>query len=212
MTPAAPLWLFCLLVLGVIVLPGLDMAYVLGSALTGGRGRGLAAVAGIVAGGVCHVLMAALGISVLLRLFPALFNALLLGGALYIAWIGLSLLRSTAPLVVATAATAAQPWTTTFRRGLVTCLLNPKAYLFTLAVFPQFLRPGMGTFWLQVGVLWLIIALNQVCIYGGLALLAARLRVWLQGRPAANLLATRGVGALLVGAGVLTGFAGWQQF
>ena len=49
------LWLFFLMVLGIIVLPGLDMAFVLASSLTSGRRAGLVAVAGIVAGGMCHV-------------------------------------------------------------------------------------------------------------------------------------------------------------
>src|SRR6185437_13579823 len=88
------LWLFFALVFGIVVLPGLDMAFVMGSTLAGGRSRGLAAVAGIIAGGVCHVLMTALGISVMIKLIPGMFNALLLAGALYIAWIGISLLRS----------------------------------------------------------------------------------------------------------------------
>ncbi len=36
-------WLFFALVFGIVVLPGLDMAFVRGSALTGGRDRGPAA-------------------------------------------------------------------------------------------------------------------------------------------------------------------------
>ncbi|MDB5755438.1 MAG: Lysine exporter protein [Massilia sp.] len=59
MNGSAYLWLF-LVVLGVIVLPGLDMAFVLVSALAGGRSGGLAAVTGVVAGGICHVVMGAL--------------------------------------------------------------------------------------------------------------------------------------------------------
>ncbi|MGI9023979.1 MAG: LysE family translocator [Burkholderiaceae bacterium] len=102
------------------------MAFVLGSALTGGRAKGLAAVAGIVAGGVCHVVMTALGISVLLKLVPGAFNALLLAGALYIAWIGFSLMRSESAFGVEPVARI-RPWRATFRQGALTSLLNPKA-------------------------------------------------------------------------------------
>ena len=59
MDQAAHLWLFFVLVLGTILLPGLDMAFILASALTGGRRSGLTAVAGIMTGGVCHVAMGA---------------------------------------------------------------------------------------------------------------------------------------------------------
>lgn len=219
MIPVAQLWLFFLLVLGVMVLPGLDMACVLGNTLSGGRRRGFAALAGVVAGGAVHVLMAALGISVVLRLFPALFNAMLLAGALYIAWIGASLLRSSPAAADGPAgdaaphpsAPAAPSQAAAFRQGLVTCLLNPKAYLFMLAVFPQFLRPAQGTLWLQVAVLWVVIAANQAAVYGGLALLAGQVRAWLARRPATGAFGARAVGLLLLGVAAFTGIEGWQR-
>ena len=208
MTHYAQLWLFFVLVLGVVVLPGLDMACVLGNTLTGGRRAGFAALAGVVAGGICHVVLTGLGIGVLLRVVPAAFNALLLAGALYIAWIGLSLLRSEHAFSVE-AAVARRPWAI-FRQGMLTCLLNPKAYLFMLAVFPQFLRPEYGTLAVQAVVLWIIIAFNQVCVYGGLALAANRARRWIAHRPAAGGVVTRAVGMLLIGAALLTGLEGWR--
>jgi threonine/homoserine/homoserine lactone efflux protein len=204
------LWLFFALVFGIIVLPGLDMAFVLGSTLAGGRTRGFAAVAGIVAGGICHVVMTALGISVLIKLVPGAFNAVLLAGALYIAWIGISLMRSESSLGLQPD-TRPRSRAATFRQGVLTSLLNPKAYLFMLAVFPQFLRPEYGLLWLQAAVMWLIIAINQLCVYGGVALTADRARLWLQDRPGASLLAARCVGGLLIAAAMLTGLEGWRR-
>lgn len=210
MTHFAHLWLFFVLVFGIIALPGLDMAFVLGSTLTGGRRRGFTALAGIIAGGICHVLMTALGISVLLKLIPGAFNAVLLAGAVYIAWIGLSLLRSDSTFGLCAEANPRSD-RATFRQGMLTCLLNPKAYLFMLAVFPQFLRPDYGPIWMQAVVLWTVIAFNQFCVYGGLALMADRARLWLQGRPAAGVVAARCVGGLLVAAALFTGLEGWRQ-
>ena len=45
-----PVWLYAVLVFGIIVLPGMDMAFVLSSALAAGRRAGFAAVAGLMAG------------------------------------------------------------------------------------------------------------------------------------------------------------------
>ena len=192
-----------------MVLPGLDAASVTGSALTGGRSRGFAAVAGIIAGGICHVLMTALGISVLIKLMPGAFNALLPAGALYIGWIGMSLMRSESSFGLHPD-TKLRSRAATFRQGMLTSLLNPKAYLFMLAIFPQFLRPDYGLIWLQALVMWLIIALNQLCVYGGVVLAADRARRWLHGKPAAGMMATRSVGALLIAAAMFTGFEGWR--
>jgi threonine/homoserine/homoserine lactone efflux protein len=211
MDHAANLALFALLVFGIVVLPGMDMAFVMGSSLVAGRKHGFAAVAGIVTGGIGHVLMTTLGISMLLKVIPGAFNALLLAGALYIAWIGISLLRSDSAFGMHDRrGTNGSAWLT-FRRGALTCLMNPKAYLFMLAVFPQFLRAEYGAIWVQAIMLWIIIALTQTCIYGGVALAAAQARGWLVGRPAAAITASRAVGVVLVVAAVFTGVEGWRS-
>src|SRR6476661_293502 len=144
MNGSGTLWLYFVLVLGIIALPGLDMAYVLANALVGGRGAGLAAVAGIVAGGVCHIAMGALGVAAIVRLWPALFNLLLVAGAAYIGWIGSNLARAGATTLQVRTDAPARPASSVFLKGMATCLLNPKAYVFMLAVFPQFLKPAQG--------------------------------------------------------------------
>ena len=208
MSSTAHLWLYFLVVFGVVILPGMDMAFVLGSALVGGRRAGLAAVAGIVTGGFCHVAMGALGIATLLAVAPAAFNVMLLAGAAYVAWIGLSLLRSGTALSAA-AGTASSPGKC-YRQAVATSLLNPKAYVFMLAVFPQFLRPAEGSIAAQAVALSAITAATQAGVYGGLALAAARTRSWLEARPARGARVGRAVGVVLVLAAILTGVQGWR--
>ncbi|MCY1083693.1 LysE family translocator [Archangium lansingense] len=210
MEQTAHLWLFFVLVFGVIILPGLDMAFVLASSLTGGRRAGFSAVAGIIAGGVCHVAAGATGVAVLLKVVPSAFNVLLWIGALYVAWIGVSLFRSGAAFSATPLGEKHSP-AATFRRGVLTCLLNPKAYLFMLAVFPQFVRPEYGPIWLQAIVLGTIIAVTQCVVYGAIALVADRARGWLESNPAANVAAARLVGGLMMFAAVLTVFEGWRS-
>ena len=209
MQETAQLWLFFVLVFGVILLPGLDMAFVLASSLVGGRGSGFAATAGIVAGGVVHVTMGALGIVAVLQLVPAAFNLVLLAGAVYIAWIGIGLLRSRGAFA-APGRERVRSRAATFRQGMVTSLLNPKAYLFTLAVLPQFMKPEYGNVGAQAVVLWLIIALTQVAVYGGLALAGDRARLWFADRPSVNLWLARGVGTLLLATAAYTAYEGWH--
>jgi threonine/homoserine/homoserine lactone efflux protein len=200
------LWLYFVLVFGIIALPGLDMAYVLANALTGGRSAGLAAVAGIVAGGICHIAMGALGVAAIVQLWPALFNVLLVAGAAYIGWIGWQLTRAGATTLRVRLDAPARPAASVFLKGMLTCLLNPKAYVFMLAVFPQFLKPAQGAIWAQATALGLITAGTQAGVYGGVALLAHRAG----GSLGASGLATRAVGLLLVGTGVVTVVQGWR--
>src|ERR1044071_1455657 len=195
MTHLTALWLFFLLVAGIVARPGLDMAFVLASAASGVRRAGFSAIGGIAAGGIVHVVMATLGIAVVLQVMPGAFNALLVVGAAYMGWIGWSIARrrdAGAPAVETAAATMA-----TFRRGAVTNLLNPKAYLFTLAVFPQFMRAEFGPLWLHAAEMSAIIIATQVTIYGVVALAGGR---WLQRSP----VMVRSVGVLLIGLSVTT--------
>jgi threonine/homoserine/homoserine lactone efflux protein len=209
MASGSELLLYFSLVFGIIVLPGMDMAFVMGNALVAGRRAGLRAVAGIIAGGLWHMAFGAAGVTLLLAGAPGLFRAMLLVGAAYVAWMGWTLLRSAGGLQLPQASGAAQGGAA-FRGAVLTSLLNPKAYLFTLAVLPQFVRPERGAVWAQVAVLFVITAATQAGVYGTLALLAARSREWLgaHGRAAAHV--ARAVGALLLGVAVLTVLQGWR--
>lgn len=203
------LWLFAALAFGIVILPGMDMAYVLASALSRGRSAGFAAVAGMVAGGAAHVVMGTLGVGLVLQLFPAAFNAVLVAGAAYVGWMGWSLWRSPATLGGAHASTPAG-FAPTFLRAVATCLLNPKAYLFMVAVFPQFLRPDQGPVVPQAIVLGAIIATAQALVYGGVAVGAAGLRAKLAGSDSAQVVLSRGVAALLMAIAAWSLLQAWR--
>jgi len=202
--------LYFVMVAGIIVLPGMDMAFVMASALAAGRRAGFAAVGGIVVGGVIHLLMGATGVGLILVAAPRLFNALLIGGALYVGWIGVALLRGASALGEVRDDTR-RTLPSTFGRAVLTCLLNPKAYVFMLAVFPQFLRPEYGSIVAQSVVLGAITASTQAAVYGAVALGAAGLRGWLRANGTAQVGLGRAVGALLIGVAVWALLEGWQR-
>lgn len=208
MTYSENLWLFFLLVSGIIIVPGMDMVFVMASSLSGGRKAGLSATFGIMAGGLVHTLYAALGVGVLLHFAPQLFNALLVAGALYVAWIGWQLFRSSI-VIDSVDGIDRRGLITRFRQGALTSLMNPKAYLFMLAVFPQFLRPEFGPVWRQATIMLLVIWVTQLAVYGGLALAAARSRDALTGNPAITRFIGRAAGVLLVVIAVVTLWRGW---
>jgi threonine/homoserine/homoserine lactone efflux protein len=209
MSHAAQLWLYFAVVFGVIVLPGLDMAFVLASSLVGGRRAGVAAVAGIMAGGVCHMTMGALGVAIVLKLWPTLFNLLLFAGALYVGWIGwcLARTRAGAALQLRTARRSARM---TFFQAMATSLMNPKAYVFMLAIFPQFIRPADGPVLMQALALAVITAATQAGVYGAVAFLSGQAGSWLNGNPDKGAVAARMVGGVLILSALLVGVQGWQ--
>lgn len=210
MTYSENLWLFFTLLFGIIIVPGMDMLFVLANALTGGRRTGLAATAGIMAGGAVHSLYGAVGVGLLASLLPALFNPLLFAGAAYMAWIGFGLVRSSIAVGSVGPGSARTIWRA-FRQGALTCLINPKAYLFMLAVYPQFLKPAYGPLWLQGLVMGLMTVATQFAVYGALALTAGRSRDLLVANPAATAMAGRIAGLLLILVSTLSVWHGWKS-
>lgn len=210
LTQTSQFWLYFVLVAGIVVLPGMDMAFVMASALVDGRRAGAAAVAGIVAGGLVHVAMGTLGVGLVLLSAPRLFNGLLLAGSLYVAWMGVSLLRGASALG-SVREEASRPLRATWGRALLTCLLNPKAYVFMLAVFPQFLRAEYGSTVAQATVLAAITACTQGVVYGGVAVGAVGLRGWLRGNARTQVLLGRVIGGMLLLVAAWTAWQGWQR-
>lgn len=197
MTYTENLWIFFILLAGIIVVPGMDMIFVLANALTGGKRAGLAATFGIMVGGVCHTLFGTVAVAALSRLVPAFSATMILAGSAYMVWVGIKLVRSS--IVVDTVdGTNRAPLGTIFGQGLVTCLLNPKAWLFILAVYPQFLKPAFGPLWPQALVMGLLTVLVQLAVYGGLALTAARGRKAIVSSPSLTIWTGRTAGALLI--------------
>ena len=204
------LWIYLVLLFGIIVVPGMDMFFVIANALTGGRRAGLAAVGGIMLGGAVHTLFGAIAVGVLTQLPTMVFQAMILVGAAYMGWIGWTLLRSDITVDSIGQATSRSDWVA-FRQGLVTCLLNPKAYLFVLAVFPQFVRPEYGPIWSQALVMGVMTVIMQFLVYGALALAAGKGRDALIGNPQVTIWIGRGAGALFIVVALFTAWHGITQ-
>lgn len=203
MSYAENLWLFFLVLFGIIILPGMDMLFVLASALTGGKRTGLSAASGMSAGGIVHSLYGALGVGMLAAWMPSLFLPLLVFGAAYMIWIGIGLMRS-AIVVNGDEAQTSASVRKAFWRAVLTCLSNPKAYLFMMAIYPQFLKPAYGPIWMQGLVMGAMVAVTQFTVYGALALTADKSRAWLVSSPAATIFIGRAAGFMLIAAALLT--------
>jgi threonine/homoserine/homoserine lactone efflux protein len=203
MNYAQNLWIFSLLLFGIIIVPGMDMFFVIANALTGGRARGLAATAGVMLGGVFHTAFAAVCVGVLTTLPAYVFTTILLAGATYMAWIGWTLVRSSIT-VSSLCSNGTASMRQAFGQGFLTCVLNPNAYMFTLAVYPQFMLGKFGNMLGQALALGVITVVVQGLVYGGLGLAAAKSRDALTGYPGVTTWIGRVAGAMFWGVAVVT--------
>lgn len=211
MTYTENLWLFTLLLAGIITVPGMDMIFVTANTLAGGRRAGVAATSGIMLGGVFHTLFGTVAVTALSALVPQLAGPMLVIGSAYMIWIGYTLARS-AIVIDGIEASKLHRTARIFTQGLITCLLNPKAWLFILAVYPQFMRPEYGPFWQQALVMGALTLMLQATVYGGLALAAAKGRDALTSKPQVTIWIGRAAGWLLVAVAVLMLVEGWRSW
>jgi threonine/homoserine/homoserine lactone efflux protein len=126
----------------VYVLPGPDMALVMGMSAVNGTRAGLCCTGGIAAARFLHVMASGLGMAALLSSQPGLLRAVCWTGGGYLAWLGWKLWRA-APGEERQEARIASPWAATLR-GFLTNLLNPKALLFCGLLLPQFVSHEQG--------------------------------------------------------------------
>lgn len=123
------------------IAPGTDTFYIISRSVSQGTKAGVVSALGVCGGAVCHTIFAALGLSVILTTSATLFFAVKLAGALYLAYLGLMLLKAP-PAITPHSATSAPPHNSLrkiYCQGLLTNILNPKVALFFLAFLPQFI-------------------------------------------------------------------------
>ncbi|MFJ2257654.1 leucine efflux protein LeuE [Streptomyces sp. NPDC087844] len=190
----------------IVLLPGPNSLYVLSVAARRGVRTGYQASAGVWCGDAVLMTLSAAGVASLLQANALLFGIVKYAGAGYLTWLAFGMLRAAWQMwrtrrergeaeEAAAPAVEERP----FRRALVISLFNPKAILFFVAFFVQFVDPGyaypalsfvvLGAFAQVASFLYL-----SALIFGGTKLAAAFKR-----RRRLSAGATSAAGALFLG-------------
>ena len=145
------IWTYTIGAIGIILLPGPNSIYVLSVAAARGVKAGYQGAMGVFVGDTILLLLTALGAASLLRTHPDLFIGVKYAGAAYLTWVGLNLIwgaiRKARSPELATRVPMESPVNLQhpFKRAFVISLLNPKAILFLLSFFVQFIDPHFET-------------------------------------------------------------------
>lgn len=152
--------------------PGPNMGYLAVLSASRGRLAGLSAVAGVTLGLGLYMAAAALGVTEILLVYPALYQVLRWAGVLYLAWLALEAWRG------AEETSPGHAWRIEgrahFWRGFVANVLNPKAAVFYVMLLPGFFAEDRASPLVQGLVLGSIHLLVSVLVHGGIVLFAAR--------------------------------------
>ena len=186
----------------VTVIPGLDTAVVLRSALALGRGQAFATAFGINIGALVWGAAAATGVSVLLTASHAAYTALRIVGAAYLLWMGIGMLRAARRGEFVDDAERAPDagLVRAFVRGAGTNLLNPKVGAFYIAIFPQFMPAHVSHLAMGLGLAG-VHDIEAMVWFAVLIFGAHRARAWFAKRRVKRALDAV-TGTVLVGFGV----------
>jgi leucine efflux protein len=198
------LWTYVLGALGIILLPGPNSLYVLAVATARGVRAGYQGALGVFVGDTVLLLLTALGAASLLRTYPALFMVVKYAGAGYLAWLGVNLIwaaiqkwRSGAETMPETTAVA-ENMQNPFKRALFISLLNPKAILFLLSFFVQFIDPSYPTPAVPFLILSAVVLVFSFTYLSALIFLGARLAQGFSKRKRLSASLSSGVGGLFI--------------
>jgi threonine/homoserine/homoserine lactone efflux protein len=138
--------------------PGPGMLYAAAQTLASGRKAGWWSALGFHIAGLGHGAAAAVGVSTLLAVVPALFTVMKLVGAAYLIWLGVKYLRGARSSVAAARKSPAPTARKALRDSIIVEAMNPKSALFYLAFLPQFTDLSAGfPVWVQILILGMIV-------------------------------------------------------
>lgn len=181
-------------------MPSTSVALVVTRSASSGIADGMAVAAGIVLGDLAFIILAILGLSVVAETMGSLFMVIKYLGALYLFWIGFSLLTGKRTTTIAVNKSGVKgSLVTSFLAGFFLTLGDIKAILFYVSLFPMFINMSA----IHVVDILVIVCITVVAV-GGVkvlyALLASRIASLARGLKYENA-ARKSAGGIMIGAG-----------
>lgn len=163
---------------GVIIIPGPNVLIIFSTSVKHGASRGLQTVAGTSLAMLIQLIIAGIGTSWFIQLLAEGFYILKWLGVAYLLYLGLQHLshaisvRETETQLMAS---------TSFKRGFIISLTNPKTILFFSAFLPQFVS-ATSNYFQQISILSFTFLLIAIIINSSYAILSAKLQPFLRNR------------------------------
>jgi leucine efflux protein len=190
----------------IVLLPGPNSLYVLSVAARRGVRQGYRAAAGVWCGDTVLMTLSAAGVASLLQANALLFGIVKYAGAGYLTWLAFGMLRAAWGMWRERharrdeeAPKEAEAGERPFRRAFVVSLFNPKAILFFVAFFVQFVDPGYAHPALSFVVLGFFAQIASFLYLSALIFSGTKLAAAFRRRRRLSAGATSAAGALFLG-------------
>jgi len=156
-------YLFLVMCILLIILPGPDTAIATRNTLTIGRTGGLKTILGTCCALLIHTTAAVVGLSAIIVKSAVLFSIFKYVGAVYLIYLGIKTLwalrNKNESVATEMAAENKYESKSCFKQGFLTNILNPKVAVFFLTFLPQFVDAGSNSFlpFLLMGITYTVL-------------------------------------------------------
>ena len=165
---------FLIASIGLTLSPGPDILYVLTLSITASRSKAVLFATGLVTGIIFHTALVAFGIAALIKNNDLIFDIIKYLGAAYLVYLAVQVYRSDAGFETNKEKTdTKRSLFSTFKKGILMNVLNPKVSLFFLAFLPGFIWDADGLISVQLMILGLLFMLQAWLIFFGVAQLGS---------------------------------------
>jgi threonine/homoserine/homoserine lactone efflux protein len=172
-------YLFVIMSVMLIILPGPDTAIVTRNTLAGGSPKGLKTLSGTICALLIHTFAAVAGLSAIIVKSAFLFSVFKYAGAVYLVYLGIKSIMALKNNVISEEITEPGKYKNKsyFKQGFLTNILNPKVAVFFLTFLPQFVSTGsdplipfllMGATYALLTTVWFmlyIFLINQISTF-----------------------------------------------
>lgn len=177
MFDATTFLLFVLAALGLLLIPGPAVLYIVARSIEQGRRAGVLSAVSVGLGNLAQAIAASIGLSALIMSSSVVFSIIKFAGAAYLVYIGIRTLFSRPAKI--NGESDARSMKRVASQGFIVALLNPKTALFFLAFLPQFIQPEHGNVaaqTLSLGITFVVLGIVTDSAY---AILSGTLGSWL---------------------------------
>jgi leucine efflux protein len=138
-------WTYVVGAFFIVLVPGPNTLFVLKTGIGHGVKKGYLAATGVFIGDAVLMFLAWAGVAALIQTTPVLFNIVRYLGAFYLLWLGGKMLWSVVNRQKNAHESGPEPASMIMKRSLVLSLTNPKAILFYVSFFVQFIDVNAQT-------------------------------------------------------------------
>jgi threonine/homoserine/homoserine lactone efflux protein len=172
-----------LVALGMVLIPGPNMIYLVSRSVSQGPRAGLVSLGGTFVGFLVYMTMANFGLAAVFLYVPALYVGVKLAGAAYLLYLAWKTLKPGGASLFEPRELPRDSRWKLFRMGLITNLLNPKAAIMYLALIPQFVDQSAGDVIAQGFILGGVQVTVSMIVNSIIVLLAGTISIFLRSRP-----------------------------